>query len=249
VRGAVAKVLERLGRPAEVEEPKEKRDEEGDVGTYRLRLYSPHITPFSEHIADGTKAEPADVRLEGRRTVVKAGDVENDVEFKLLKRGKVEHLIVAQDMGQTLALYKSLKAIGVPVEITPRGVKVDSEALWALVATAVERSTPSGLSTEVMPSIELLKIYNAGGVKLYIFRAEGLHYYFAVKTEQGWRAAGGKYSERQVQINGQAAPIIADAINAVYREMGVERKVEVKRMKNGEPYIKLTNVDLELLLK
>jgi len=152
VRGAVAKALERLGRPAEVKEPKEKRDEEGDVGTYRIRLYSLHITPFLEHTADGTKAEPADVRLEGRRIVVKAGDVENDVEFKLLKRGKVEHLIAA-DVVQTLALYKSLREVGVPVEITPAGVKVDSEALWSLIAVDVERDTPSRLPTEVMPSV------------------------------------------------------------------------------------------------
>jgi len=86
-------------------------------------------------------------------------------------------------------------------------------------------------------------------MKLYIFRAEGGHYYFAVKTGQGWRAAGGKDVGKHVQIAGKAAPIIADAINALYREMGVERKVEVKRLKNGKPYIRLTNVDLGLLLK
>jgi len=29
---------------------------------------------------------------------------------------------------------------------------------------------------------------------MYIFRAEGAHYYFAVKTEKGWMAVGGKYN-------------------------------------------------------
>jgi len=42
-------------------------------------------------------------------------------------------------------------------------------------------------------------------------------------------------------------PSIAEAINAIYSEMGVERKVEVKYDKDGTPYIYLTNIDLELL--
>ena len=40
---------------------------------------------------------------------------------------------------------------------------------------------------------------------------------------------------------------MAKAINAIYSQMGVERKVEVKQLKNDTPYIQLTNVDLELL--
>ena len=139
--------------------------------------------------------------------------------------------------------------MGVPVEITPVGVKVDSEALWSLIAVAVERSIPNKLPAELMPDVELLNVYSIGNMKLYIFRAEGVHYYFAVKTEEGWRAAGGKQNGKHVIIHGEAAPIIAEVINAIYREMGVERKVEVKRLKNGEPYIRLTNVDLGLLLK
>jgi len=43
-------------------------------------------------------------------------------------------------------------------------------------------------------------------LKLCIFRAEGLHYYFAVKARQEWRVAGGKYSGRNVIIAGEAAP-------------------------------------------
>jgi len=86
-------------------------------------------------------------------------------------------------------------------------------------------------------------------MKLYVFRTseEGVHFYFAVKTGEGWRAAGGKQSGRQVQINGEAAQAVADAINALYREMGVERRVEVKYDRKGTPYIYLTNVDLRLL--
>lgn len=67
-------------------------------------------------------------------------------------------------------LYKSLRALGVPVEITPGSVKVDREAMWALVATTVEKGEPGGLPAEVMPGVELLKVYNAGGMKIYIFR-------------------------------------------------------------------------------
>jgi len=84
-----------------------------------------------------------------------------------------------------------------------------------------------------------------GGLRMYIFRAEGLHYYFAVKTGQEWRVAGGKLSGGRVMIAGEAAPTIAKAINAIYREMGVERRVEARQMKDGTPYIRLTSVDLE----
>jgi len=150
-------------------------------------------------------------------------------------------------VAQALTLYKSLRVLGVPVEITPKGVKVDGEALWSLVTAAVERSALSGVPAEVMPGVELLKVYTAGGVKMYIFRAEGVHYYFAVKAGQEWRAAGGKKSGRHVLIFGEAAPTIAEAINAIYRERGVERRVEVKHGKDGAPYIYLTNVDLGCL--
>jgi len=246
VRGAVVRALERLGHPAEVGEPKEYRDEEGKVKGYYLYLYGPHLVPFLEHAAEHVEAEPAEVRLEGRRIVVKAGGVKVVLEFKLLKHGKAEHLTAA-DVAQTLALYKSLKALGVPMEITPRGVKVSGEAMWALVAVAIERSASSKLLAEVIPGIELLKVYNVGGVNMYIFRTEGVHYYFAVRTKEGWRASGGKLSGRVVDIFGEALRAVADAINAIYSERGVERRVEVKKKRNGVPYIRLTDIDLELL--
>jgi len=194
------------------------------------------------------EAKPAEVRLEGKRITVRAGDAKAEVEFKLLK-GKEAEFLMAQDVEQTLALYKSLRALGVPVEIMPEGVKVDSEALWALVAAAVERGAPSGLPAEVMPSVELLKVYSAGGMRIHAFRIseEGVHYYFVVKTREGWRAAGGKYFVRRMHLVGKATRVVAEAINAIYREMGVERRVEARQTKNGAPYIWLTNRDLSLL--
>jgi len=68
-----------------------------------------------------------------------------------------------------------------------------------------------------------------------------------VKTGQGLRAAGRKHVGRHVQITGEAAPTIAETINAIYREMGIERRVEVRYDKKGTPYVRLANVDLELL--
>jgi len=250
VRGAVAKALKKLGRPADVGEPKEERDEKGDVETYYLYLYGPHLAAFLEHAAETVRAEPAEVRLEDKHIVISVGDVKAEVEFKLLKGSEVEFLL-AQDVERTLALYKSLNEAGVPVEIAPRGVKVYREALWALVTMAVEkaieRGALSGLPAEVMPGVELLNVYNVGGMKLYIFRAEGAHYYFAVKMEKEWRAAGGKYDGKHVIIHGEAARAVADAIDVLYRDRGVERGIKVKCHKNGVPYILLTNVDLELL--
>jgi len=251
VRGAVIKALEKLdteqpSRSAHVEEPKEERNEEDRVNVHYLSLHGHHLKPFLEHAAETVEAKPAEVRLEGRRVVISAGDVKADVEFKLLKRSEAEFLL-AKDVRETLALYKSLRELGVPVEITPKGVKLDGKALWALVAVAVERGAPGGLPAEVMPGVELLKVYSVGGLRMYIFRAEGVHYYFTVKTEKEWRAAGGKRTKWHVQIAGEAAVAIAEAINTIYREIGVDRRVEVRYDKNRVPYIKLTNVDLELL--
>jgi len=251
ITSAVAEALERLtlerpSRPAEVEEPKEDRDRKGNVVSHYLQLYDHHLVPFLKHAAEDARTEPAEVRLEGKRIVIKADDAKAEVEFKPLKRKEAEFLLV-KDVGQTLVVYKSLKALGVPVEITPKGVKVDGGAMWALVATAVERSTPNKLPAEVMSGVELLNVHCAGGLKLYIFRAEGVHYYFAVKTEKEWRTTGGKYVGKMVRIYGEPARAIAEAINAIYSNMGVDRRVEVRQMKDGTPYIRLTKVDLELL--
>jgi len=79
---------------------------------------------------------------------------------------------------------------------------------------------------------------------MYIFCAEGVHYYFAEGTRGGGRRRAGSTVYRIVQIVSEAAHAIADAI---YRERGVDRRIEVRYDKNGVPYINLTNVDLELL--
>jgi len=51
-----------------------------------------------------------------------------------------------------------------------------------------------------------------------------------------------------VKIVGKVAPTIAETINALYREMGVSRRVEVKHDKRYNAlHIQLTNTDLELL--
>jgi len=246
IRNAVARALKELGRPTEVGEPKERVDERGNVEVYYLSLHGPHITPFLEHAAETVKAGPAEVRLEGKYIVISTGDVRAEVDFKLLKRSGTEFLL-AKGVRETLALYKSLKEMGVRAEITPRGVKVDGEAMWGLVAMAVERGTPSGLPAEVMPGVELLKVYNVSDMKMYIFRAEGVHYYFVVKSKEGWRAVGGKYDGKKLRVYGDVVHAVADIIGSLYRERGVDRMVEIKLMKNGTPYISLTNVDLSLL--
>ena len=247
IRDTVAKAL-----GTKVGEPKEERDMKGNVKAYRLHLHGHHLAPFLEHAAEHVKAVPAEVRLEVRRVVVEAGDAKAEVEFRLLKRKEVKFLL-AQDVTQTLALYKSLKALGVPAEITPRGIKIDGKAMWALAATAVEkaieRGALGGLPAEVMPGVELLNVYSAGGMEMYAFQLseEDTRYYLAVKTKEVWRVAGGKYDGKQVLITGEAARAVADAINAVYREIGVKRRIVVRQKKNNVSYILLTNVDLKLL--
>jgi len=51
-----------------------------------------------------------------------------------------------------------------------------------------------------------------------------------------------------VFIVGEAASVVAEAINALYSEMGVDRRVEAKQHKHKNlPYIYLTNEDIRLL--
>jgi len=260
IRDAMEKALMKLGHPIKVGEPKEERDKEGHVKAYYLRLYGHHLTPFLGYATKSAKAKPADLAAEGSRIVIKAGGIEATVEFKPLK-GKEAVYLLAADVRQTLALYKSLKALGVPIKLMPRGIKIEAEAMWSLLAAVVEKAIEKGAvklvqgsdghikPAEVSPGIELLNVYCAGDMCMYAFRAfeKGVHYYFAVKMGEGWRAAGGKYSERRVEITGKAACAIADAINAIYRERGVERRVEVKQKKSGMHYIKLAKIDLKLL--
>jgi len=41
---------------------------------------------------------------------------------------------MAQDVDRTFVLYKSLRAPGMLIKVTPKGVKVNREAMWALMA-------------------------------------------------------------------------------------------------------------------
>jgi len=50
-----------------------------------------------------------------------------------------------------------------------------------------------------------------------------------------------------VQIAGELARTVAEAINAIYREMGVKRKVKMRYNRAGVPYINLANEDMRLL--
>jgi len=78
------------------------------------------------------------------------------------------------------------------------------------------------------------------GVSLLLKLGEGdtLHFYARVAV----------YIRDAYYVSvGEAARTVADTINALYREKGAERRVEVRQLKDGTPYIRLTNVDLELL--
>lgn len=56
--------------------------------------------------------------------------------------------------------------------------------------------------------------------------------YFAVRTEEGWKAAGGKHDGKRAQIKGKAVLTVAEAVNAVYHETNVESKDEVRQRRH-----------------
>jgi len=66
---------------------------------------------------------------------------------------------LAHEVEQSLALYKLLKAIGVPVEHTPMDAKVDREVLWPFAEAVVAEEgalsmRETGLLVEVTVGIE-----------------------------------------------------------------------------------------------
>jgi len=132
--------------------------------------------------------------------------------------------LLAQDLEQTLTLYKSLKALGDSRRDYERDIKVDREAMWATVAAAVE---------------------SVGDMRIYAFRAEVIHYYFAVKTGQVWKAAVGKLSRRLVNTRPSCPRSRPRHKRRLMRHMQ-ERGVKVRQKDGGMPYIRLTDEDLEL---
>jgi len=64
------------------------------------------------------------MRLECRRIVVEANSVKAKIETKPLKDSEAEFFL-AENVEHTFALYKLLKAVGMRVEIVPKGVKVE----------------------------------------------------------------------------------------------------------------------------
>jgi len=60
--------------------------------------------------------------------------------------------------------------------------------------------------------------------------------------------SNGRKAERQMGVyRREAVHTVAEAINAVYNEMSIERRVKVKQKKDSTPHIDLTNEDLRLL--
>jgi len=134
----------------------------------------------------------------------RAGGFEAVVGLKPLKRSAADPFL-AHEVEQLLALYKLLKAIGVPVEQTPMDAKVDREVLWPFVEAVVTEegalsTGKTGLLVHVTVGIEIIRACVVGKVRyLRILRRE-CTLLLCREDGQDWRAACRRLSVRYVSV-------------------------------------------------
>jgi len=216
--GEIADALHALGMPPNALPPIGRYD-----GRCCISLHVPHLSRFLQHAAEGVEVEPADVSLEGNFLRIRTGDVDVKFEFEVMKWDAVKYIAV--ELSKALKLYKALRALGIPAELTPDGVRLGGKAVWALLTLAVERVEPVA---EVVPGVLLAGKYDVGGRKLFAFvyvYNDDVAVRFVLKD--GGKSAGGYLRKTRVDLRGNVVEI-ADAINAIYVKGGVNRRVAAK---------------------
>jgi len=189
----------------------------------RVPLYVPHLSRLLQHAAEGVEAKPISVSLDSGFLRIRTGGVDVKLEFELAKTGIAKY--IAADLPKALQLYSSIRALGMPVGLTPEGVRLSNRAMWALLALAVEGVEPV---TEILPGVLLAGKYDVDGHKLFAFvytpNDEVIVRF--VLSGSGWKSASGRLYKSRVHLRGNIAEV-ADAINAIYLKMGVNRRVVV----------------------
>jgi len=185
----------------------------------------PHLSPLLAKAAENTEARPVRVALEGERLRIVADSVVASAKFEPVRYYNVVY--INPGLSESLRLYKALQALGIPVEITPDGVRLNGDALWTLLTIAVDGVSPPA---EVVPGVTLANKHNVDGRTLYTFLYEsekGLGIRFVVRGGGEWKTAGGLLQRDFVVVYDKRG-IVADAINAVYRNMGVSWRIVTK---------------------
>jgi len=219
VWAGIVRTLARLGAYHDVKPPQPRADK------YVLELYVPHLSPLLAKAAENVEARPAHVTLDGGRLRIVADGVVTSVKFEPARYYNVAY--INPSLPESLRLYKALQALGIPAEITPDGVRLNGDALWTLLAIAVDGISPPA---EVVPGVTLANRHSVDGRTLYTFLYEnekGVGIRFVVKNGNEWKTAGGLLQRDFVVVYDKRG-IVADAINAVYRNMGVSWRIVTK---------------------
>ncbi|MEZ0248021.1 MAG: hypothetical protein ABWJ97_01995, partial [Thermoproteus sp.] len=154
------------------------------------------------------------------------------------------------------SLYPALKARGVRVEATRRGVKLGREAMWGLLVLAVEDVLKGGGTPALPTGVSLLKARPVR--RHYIFRVEaedGIYIYSVLRVRGDWTAMGGKVTEMGCASLWHSEERVAEAhAEAVNEELagciseGRCRRKEAKPAPDGRAwYFRLNKADLEEL--
>jgi len=147
------------------------------------------------------------------------------------------HVLV--DRSQASKALEALLELGLMATITQDGIKLHRSSLWALLAMATKDVDPPA---EVLPNVYLLYRHVDGERALHTFFVDldDGRLCFAVKAGHRWRGSCGKIRSHEVLFT--RATAVADAINSIYRKMGISREVR----QNGDRVI-LSSLDLKLL--
>ncbi|MEM1598102.1 MAG: hypothetical protein QXP31_03865 [Pyrobaculum sp.] len=223
-------------------------------GAYRLIAYRPVLTVFDERWLASLSVERPEVQVEDNFIVVKLGDVEHRVEFRLL-RG-TEHVLLPDQL-----LYPALREIGVAAELDPRGVLLRRDGMWGLLAAALEEAlNRKEQSKEVLKQLKL-----PSGVSIITARPKRGHYIIRIEAEDGeyvysvlrvgkeWTAMGGKVNEKGTVMlqhsDENVARAHAEAHNELLAKCVAEGRCAKKEPKwsKGAWYFYLYKADLEEL--
>jgi len=192
-------------------------------GRCHISLNVPHLSRFLQYAAERVEAGETKVSLEGNLLRIRAGNVEAGFEFELAKGGVVKYIAV--ELPKALKLYKALKALGIPAELAPEGVRLGGKAVWALLSLAVEEVKTVA---EVLPGVLLANKYDIDGRKMPVF-VYTYNYDIVVRfvlEDGGWKSAGGRLYKNRIYLLGNVAEI-AEAINTLYIKRDLSRRVVV----------------------
>jgi len=209
IRGKVAELLKRAGAP------------DGVMPSTSPRA----VTLSARHLRllfGGGASEPVKVSVRRGAVEVEVGGAK--ALFPLDPAGNRGSIRAIADAQHVHKIAEALLERGLLVH-AGQDLKLHRSSLWPLLAMAVDGASPP---VEVAPNIVFLHKISGREVVLYAFYHDlcgGGRLCFAFKSGGRWRGICSRVRLRGAMF--AKAKALADAINSVYREMGVGREVRM----------------------